>query len=96
MIIPGRDANRILGFSSPAGIALMESAEFLSGDGTFEVTKSTKFAQMWIIMTKLDKSAIPVAFAFYLLTQQGADRLQVDDPELAQGLQQHSPQLLVA
>ena len=43
----------------------MESAEFLSGDGTFEVTKSTKFAQMWIIMTKLDKSAIPVAF--YLL-----------------------------
>ena len=63
--IPGRDANRILGFSSPAGIALMESAEFLSGDGTFEVTKSTQFAQMWIIMTKLDKSAIPVAF--YLL-----------------------------
>ena len=29
-------------------------------------------------------------------TQQGADRLQVDVPELAQGLQQHPPQLLVA
>ena len=42
--IPGR-SGRVLGFSSPFGIALMESATFLSGDGTFEITGSTKFAQ---------------------------------------------------
>ena len=59
--IPGR-SGRVLGFSSPSGIALMESAPFLSGDGTFEITASTRFAQCWIIMTKVEKSAVPVAF----------------------------------
>ena len=55
-IIPGRSGH-VLGFSSPSGIAT-----FLSGDRTFEILASTKFAQCWIIMNKVEKSAIPVAF----------------------------------
>ena len=76
-IIPGR-SGRVLGFSSPSGIALMASATFLSGDGTFEITASTKFAQCWIIVTKVEKSAIPVAFFLLPSKEQSCSRVMFE------------------
>ena len=74
----------------------MESAPFLSGDGTFEITASTRFAQCWIIMTKVEKSAVPVAFFLLPSKEQLCYKVMFEALREASVDRRHQPRLLAA
>ena len=63
-ILPGRK-EKILGFSPQSGIQTVKAASNLFGDGTFQISAFTNFAQCWVVVCPIGSISIPVAF--YLL-----------------------------
>lgn len=53
----------IIGFSSPTGLEILDTAQFWYGDGTFDIAKSTLFTQVFIIIGKsLTGKNVPCCF----------------------------------
>ena len=70
---------RIIGFASPEGINIMQTAEQMFADGTFAVCDSTLFYQMFIIICTT-QTGINVPTAFFLLP--GKEALNYKKPLL--------------
>ena len=59
--------HRIWGFSSPSGLKALKEAGHIFGDGTFEYTSETMFAQLWVLLAKLSVPDVRLLHFFLLL-----------------------------
>ena len=62
---------RVIGFSSPSGLAMLTNSTEVFGDGTFELVATTMWAQLWIFMT-MDQGVYLPAVWFFLPNKERA------------------------
>ena len=55
---------RVIGFSSPTGLAMLTNSTQVFGDGTFELVATTMWAQLWIFMTMEQGVYLPAVWFF--------------------------------
>ena len=58
---------KVWGFASPSGLATLQQAQDIYGDGTFELVKQCLFVQCWVLVARNTVTSVTIPCAFFLL-----------------------------